>query len=359
MAKVGIVTFHSAHNFGAVLQCLALKTVLRDMGHDVSVIDHRNPKIEQCYSLEQGVSKNIGVFRKLRRYLSLRLTYRRRVSRYNKYEYFINKYILNTSTTKTSIENYDWIVWGSDQIWRWDLIGDDLFYWGQCGPEKVQKITYAASAGKLDSHFYNNLKYLKEFKAISVRESNLKDILNGEGLQADVSLDPSLLLSCRQWEEVVDIPKTDSSPYILVYAMRNRNKVIKLAKSIAKQENIEIKEIFNSYISPQFTMKKYSDAGPLDFLSLIRNAKYVVTDSFHGTAFSIIFNRSFITIRLNDGHDGRAESLLNSLGLSDRMKEDIEGYREKIEYSEINANLAKLKSDSINYLKKNINGSLF
>lgn len=357
MAKVGIVTFHSAHNFGAVLQCLALKTVLRDMGHDVSVIDHRNPKIEQCYSIEQVIPKNTGIVKRLRHSLSLRITYRCRLSRYNKYERFIETYILSPNDPKVSIEDYDCIVWGSDQIWRWDIIGDDLFYWGECGSDKVRKIAYAASAGKMDSHFNQNIKYLKGFKAISVREPSLKKFLESEGYRVNVTLDPSLLLTKRQWEEILDIPKVCLKPYILVYSMRNRNKVMEMAQRIAKRENVEIKEIFSSFISPRFIMKEYGDGGPLDFIALVRDAKYVVTDSFHGTAFSMIFNRQFITVRLNDGHDGRAEALLDSTGLSERMKESIEGYEKQIDYSRINNVLEKLRSDSIAYLKNNIDSS--
>lgn len=357
--KIGIVTFHSAHNFGAVLQCLALKTVLKNMGHDVSVIDHRNPNIEQCYAIEQPIPENTGAVQKIRQWISLILTYKCRSSRYNKYDSFIKKYILSPANSPKTIEDYDCIIWGSDQIWRWDIVGDDLFYWGKCGTEKVRKISYAASAGKMDSHFNQNIKYLDEFKAISVREPELKKVLNKAGYKVDISLDPSLLLTCRQWDEILDVPRYDSKPYIFVYSMRNRIKVIEIAERIAQKENIEIKEIFNSFISPRHIMKEYCDGGPLDFISLIRNAKYVVTDSFHGTAFSIIFNRQFITVRLNDGHDGRAEALLDSTGLSNRMKEDIVGYEKQIDYSRINNALEKLKSDSFNYLKNNIDSCPF
>lgn len=353
MAKVGIVTFHSAHNFGAVLQCLALKTVISDLGHDVTVIDHRNPEIEQCYAVKQMISKSFGDILQIKQKIANFLTYFRRISRFNKYQNFINKYILSKESDRP-LEKYDSIVWGSDQIWRWDIIKDDLFYWGKCGSERTHKITYAASAGKIDEHFDKNIRYLKEFNAISVREPDLKDYLFAKGISSEISLDPTLLLSQKEWERILPIQKSDTDPYILVYSMRNRKKVKDLALKISEKEGLKIIEIFSSFISPRYILKKHSDGGPIDFISLIHGAKYVITDSFHGTAFSIIFNRQFITVRLNDGLDNRSEGLLNSLGIPDRMKLGIDGYNIPIDYTKVNGKLTEIKSSSISYLKKNI-----
>lgn len=353
MAKVGIVTFHRAHNFGAVLQCLALKTVISNLGYDASVIDHRNPEIEQCYAIKQPIPDGLGTILKVKKWISKYLTYYRRISRFFKYDSFINKYILSPDSNLPT-EKFDCIVWGSDQIWRWDIIKDDMFYWGDCGSEKPRKITYAASAGKINDCFDQNLNYLKRFDAISVRETVLKNHLLSKGISSVVTLDPTLLLSPKEWERILQISKYEEKPYLLVYSMRERKKVIGIARQIAKKENLDIIEIFNSYVSPKNIMNKYSNGGPMDFLSLIHDASIVVTDSFHGTAFSVIFNRQFITVRLNDGLDSRAEGLLKSIGLCERMKQDSKGYETWIDYTIVNEKLDRLKTFSINYLKENI-----
>lgn len=352
MAKVGIVTFHNAHNFGAVLQCVSLKSVISNLGHEVSVIDHRNPEIEKSYTLKQYFD-GTNIMQRLKWSLSQQLTYLRRKQRYKKYNDFINTYILcdlDFNRKKT----YDCIVWGSDQIWSWNIIKDDNYFWGECEFENVRKISYAASAGKITSYFDKNLEYLKQFKALSVRENSLKNYLIKKGIKSEVSLDPTLLLSKEEWKAILPIYPQIKSDYILVYSMRNRKKVLKLAKEIAKREGLKIIEVFNSYLSPKNIFKKYSSSGPLDFISLIYHANFIVTDSFHGTAFSIIFNKQFLTVRLNDGHDNRAEDLLNLLDIPYKLQDKVINYNNTIDYSKVNVKLELLKDCSIRYLEKSI-----
>ena len=316
--KVGIVTFHRAHNFGAVLQCFALKTVLESLGHDVHVIDHRNDAIERCYNLISRPYYRGSLPYSVRSMVSNIIKAPISGTRMFRFNSFIYKYILDNKHTGGIWNGYDCIVWGSDQIWQWNIIRDDLCFWGEIPNKDVKKITYAASAGKLNEQFENNIPYLANFKKISVREKDLKTHLSEKGIDSEVVIDPTLLLTKEEWERHLPLKTLETSPYLLVYSMRNPKATLEMARKVAAKKGLRIVEIFNNYFGIKDYLQKYNAAGPIEYVSLFRNADFIVTDSFHGTAFSVIFNRQFITLRHNDGHDNRAASLLESVGLSDR-----------------------------------------
>lgn len=354
--KVGIVTFHRAHNFGAVLQCFALKNVLENLGHEVDVIDHRNSHLEKPYHLfPHGFWKG-GLLSSFKSVISDSITLNQRHKRITNFNSFIGSHLLPRDS-KTDIWNgYDCIVWGSDQIWQWNIIHDDKCFWGEVPNKTVRKVTYAASSGKINKHFEDNLPLLSNFNAISVREKDLHDYLSEKGIQTKIVLDPTLLLEKSDWERLLPLNNLERFPYLLVYAMRNRKNTLKIARKVSQETGLRIVEIFNNYISPRYIFQKYCHADPIKFLSLFSNADYVVTDSFHGTAFSIIFNRQFITVKHNDGHDNRAESLLLSVGLTDRHKQ-VSDYitLPTIDYAIPNSLWAALREDSVSFLKDNIN----
>lgn len=351
--KVGIVTFHHAHNFGAVLQCLALKTIVSDLGHDATVIPHINKRIANAYRLHNPLYQiKHGLFSCLKSCIGFSATLIPKTKRIKKFNSFIERYLLDSNIKDDSCKDYDCIIYGSDQIWRAGLTDNDLFYWGKSDGNNVKKISYAASAGVIEENFKTNIELLKDFSAISVREAELNDYLINKDFDTQLSLDPTLLLDRKRWSEIIPIKSHMDKPYILVYAMRNKDKVLKVAEDISKKENLQIKEILNNNMSWREALMEYNDGDPLDFISLIHNATYVVTDSFHGTVFSIIFNKQFVTVELKDGHDNRAKSLLASLNIENRMSETGSTYNEKINYNEVDLKLSALKQDSIKFLTK-------
>lgn len=355
--RVGIVTFHRAHNFGAVLQCLALKAIVKDLGYDVCIVDHRNKKIEKYYKLHNPLNFKYGLLYCIKSSVNFLLTLIPKLNRIKKFKSFIDNYLIDSTIKTDSINSLDYIIYGSDQIWRGRLTGDDLFYWGEYNNTDVKKISYAASAGLIDESVDKNIELLKSFSSISVRENDLRDFLVSKGIDAQISIDPTLLLDKDRWSQILPIKSIHNKPYILVYSMRNRKKVRNVAEIISKKENIPVKEIFNNNISWREVLEPYNSGDPIDFLSLIKSAAYVVTDSFHGTAFAVIFNKQFVTVELNDGHDNRARSLLSSIGIADRMSEDGSNYELVIDYSKVNFKINNLKEESIKYLKRALNSN--
>lgn len=349
--KIGIVTFHRAHNFGAVLQCLALKTVLSDLGYVVCIVDHRNKKIEQFYELQNPINFEFGLIFCIKSVTNFCLTLIPKLLRIIKFKSFINKYLINSHSVQDSCGSIDCIVYGSDQIWRGELTDNDDFYWGRSYNENVKKISYSASAGFIDENFARNIDLLRDFSAISVRESDLKDTFDKNGIGATVTIDPTLLIDKDRWVKLIPLKPSVNKPYVLVYSMRNRKKVLDVAEHISGKEQMPIIEIFNNNISWREILEPYNAGDPIDFISLIKDATYIVTDSFHGTAFSVIFNKQFVTVELKDGHDNRAKSLLSILGIADRMSETGLNYYEEIDYCRVKKSLDIIKENSLNFLK--------
>lgn len=356
MKKVGIVTFHNAHNFGAVLQCLALKTVIRNLGYECNVINYENDKLTKGYSNKFQLKPNNGILSIAKKLVYFTLLYFIKEKRISKFKSFIDKYILDDSRRDDNLSGYDYIVYGSDQIWRGAFTDNDLFYWGKTDNTKCVKISYAASAGKFSDEIDSKLHLLHEFSAISVREKDFKDYLHYKGIDANLCIDPTLLLSKQRWMSLIPI-RNFSKPYIMVYSLRNPMKVLKVAKMISQKENMPIIEIFSNPSNYRCIFKEFNSGDPIDFLSLINGASYVVTDSFHGTVFSIIFNKQFVTVKLNDGNDNRSQSLLNELCLEERMSESGEKYNEPIDYSIVNSRLAVLRQKSMEFLEEALRGT--
>lgn len=325
--KIGILTFHCAYNFGAMLQCYALQEHLRMMEHDVVVINYRpvylGSKMPKFHIVRSIISPHV---------CSLSKTAKFRKS-YRKFREFEEKYFNLTNICKTSddiqsvSQSLDYVIFGSDQIWNAGINRNDLVWYGQglkANGGKVKFISYAASAGDAvfdRSQEINLVKYLSDFEAVSVREYQLKDKLSRllPNKKVDLVLDPTLMVDKSIWNKW-------SKPvlgykYILVYQARKGNNVYQIAQKLSRELNAKIVtfEIDNNKFS--FDCEQIV-ASPSEFVSLINNAECVLTTSFHGTAFSIITNTPFYTIRLNDGADGRNESLLKMLGLTDRFIDD-------------------------------------
>lgn len=353
MKKVGIVTFHHAHNYGAVLQCLALKIVIKNLGYEVYVVDHRNKLIEDVYRNNVSIDFSHGILKGIKSFVKKFLEFIPLNLRIRKFNSFIDKYLLGSNKGNDSCNIFECIVLGSDQIWKWSFT-QDKFYWGKCDNDSLKKLSYAASAGKLDKDIDRILPLVRHVEAISVREYDLNEYLISHGIKSEVTLDPTLLINKDQWIKNLPLYHAYPHAYILVYALRNRKSVLSVANRISSKENIPIIEIFNNSFPIRKLFDRYNHGDPIDFLSLINDANYVVTDSFHGTAFSVIFNKQFVTVQTNDGNDNRAMYLLNALGIPERMSESGLNYNSSIDYDQVNRNIDRLKDSSLEFLKRNL-----
>ena len=349
--KIGILTFHRAHNYGAVLQCYALQTYLQGQGHQVSVIDYYPSHFFTFYNWFQPQLLHVrNPFEFVRR---IKLINNKR-KRHQAFVQFIEQKLNLCPVSEIFEHAFDVIIVGSDQVWN-TVHGFDPFYWGAIKfPAQTRLISYAASMpDKLDEGNATLVRsMLNNFDAISVREASLKSILtvltDNQPIHQD--LDPTMLLKTADWQQLSSkriIPK----PYLLLYLVQYKPEVERIARQIAEERNLEM-----IYITPDVDFKTSPSvygASPEDFVSLFRYADFVVSASFHGTVFALQFSRPFLSYRMGIGRDARVANLLEPLGLLHHFTNNYDSsadYTCHIEESK----LESLRSLSYKYLKDSV-----
>lgn len=364
--KIGILTFHRAHNYGAMLQAYALHKVLKDRGHDVEFISYRHPQIENAYKpFLWSYIKGKGICTNMRNLLSVLLTFPRRLKRYKSFVSFSKKYIPESKAySKNELLSiqlpYDIVFFGSDQIWTTRFLGtfDDVF-WGEIHLKRGKKIAYAPSMEL--SHLTEKekkyiRKHIKNFDGISARETQMSELLETiTGVCVPSVLDPTILCRKNDYDTIVASSKRlPSEPYILVYQVGHYRQVDEIAKKVSEYLNCEIIEIGSDVLLHRTS--SYKDVyGPEDFVALIANAKFVVSCSFHGTAFSVNFHKPFYSVLIK-GIDSRATSFLSQVGLMQRGLRDVEDVNVEsllnIDYAKVDVYINKMREASMNYILK-------
>lgn len=318
--KIGIFTFHCAHNYGAMLQAYALQTYLISQGNDAYIVDYRPKyffKFYRPHSWAHWLSKKPS--KTLKKLISEPFLFRERTKRWNAFnEFHLNKYKLY-DYNKIKESKFDLLIFGSDQIWNKQLTNNsfDDNYWAT--GFNCPCISYAASMGNKPSEedFSTIARLLKNFKHISVRESDLVSQLSVL-INKPISLtcDPVFLLSKEEWANICT-PLQNKKPYVLCYNLQKSQECRNVAEMISNEKGYEIKEIIG-YISYDASPDALLSIGPAEFISYFLNASFIVTSSFHGTAFSLIFEKNFYTVGVKSAK-GRITSLLTMLGLQNRM----------------------------------------
>ena len=353
--KIGILTFHCAHNYGAVLQAYCLQEELKSYGYEVYIIDYRPKYLTKDiyrYSFKCWLSKSIkGLIQK---WTNEPFLISARLKRYSGFEWFINNNLCLYDYNKKSIEeHFDVLVFGSDQIWNPEITGgkfDDIFFGINTN---CHLISYAASTKYLPSKDKDK-NYLKtalsRFSSVSVREKELADKLTClTNINIKTVLDPTLLCGHIFLNKFSKISKRKKT-YIFIYELSHHAETIRIANSISKQIDADIVELEGSF-SAQRLFQKDMSVTPEEFVGYIANAACVLTTSFHGTALSIIFNKPFYAIRQNSSADGRIESILNAIGLQERfIKTGMDVRFENIDYTHANKKMERLRKQSKDFL---------
>lgn len=347
--RIGILTYHCAHNYGAVLQCYALQEYLKSLGHEVCVVHYRPTYLKYgLFIWYNWLSLNpIKCVKKIIRQLS---SFKSQYRRFKAFEKFIHKRLnVKSINLQSAQHDIDCFVFGSDQIWRKNGNQFDPIYFGEFKAAQGHKlISYAASMGldELSEIEREQIgKWLKNFSSITVRETSLKQLLSPlTDKRIEVVADPTFLLSRQEWGKIAKTPNINK-PYVLIYQVISNPLADEIAQTAARNLNAEIIEIASKIDSRPHTHRIVYTASPEEFLGWIMNARFVVTTSFHGTAFSVIFNKAFVSIKQNKPSDLRIESLLKSINLADRFIENIGQYS------------LRLNNDKYNYKKEFINNS--
>lgn len=366
--KIGIVTFHYSKNFGAMLQAYALKRTLEKNGFLSEFINYACRSDELNYKMPLKFSiKNIK--NPKRAILSFFENYYEKENHdsWNKFDLFMKENLeikdkLSLFPWQLLNSKYDAIICGSDQIWNPDVTkGLRREYFADIN-KTIRRIAYAASVGELSSiyDYSENIKTeIQKMDFVSVREDDLQKYLKEKlNIEAELVLDPTLLLNENEYKKILVEPKIEKKTYIVTYNISGiPNHVSKTSKKISKLFNIYNVEISGKLSFPsEKNYKRIATGGPSEFLGWIKNSKYVVTDSFHGVAFSIIMHKNFYYIP--NKRTRRVLSLLEMLGLTSRIvKEDLTNIDlNDINYSIIDKKLNQLRRKSIDFIIDSING---
>ncbi len=379
--KICILTHPLHNNYGGLLQAYALQKVLRDMGHDVvtdrdgywknyPILNFRDKLFARIVNLLAffGISRIIKT-------PSCTLNYT--IDNYNigiNNKRFVRRNIRTVSLfnnrslpSKCTIEKYDAFVVGSDQVWRSKYVEPSVYFLNFIKSDRIKKIAYAASFGvdNLDEYIPKELMDSKTgaklFDAISVREESGISICNNMlNVNAVQVLDPTMLLDKSAYlglisEQDIKVSDNTANCYILDKSKEKTDIINHICKKLGLEAIYSMPEPYN------ISKKNIKDSTYISistWLSRFRDAQFVVTDSFHGTVFSIIFNVPFVSIVNDDRGASRFISLLNMFGLENRMirsRKDLERIElENIDFKKVRHIQKEWKKKSLNYITNNI-----
>lgn len=343
MKDFNIITYHRSVNFGAVLQTFALQEFIRTLGFDVGIFDYRKPNVTNVnYTVRAKIS---GLLDTVVNNDSVRQEQKQ------KFEMFRTKYLnLNYSTDSRVF------ISGSDQVWNTGESFDSMYFL-QFLDSSVYKASYAASMGKVfvaDSKKELVKKYIDDFDAVSVREDGLRDYLSEAfSKEAIVHSDPTLLHDMSFYEKYTQPIEGMPEKFILAYILHIPKNINKLLKYLKKETGLDVVLLDNSGKVGLFVNNNYfvKNADPCEFLWLFKNTQCVVTSSFHGTCFSLIFEKEFYSI-VNPASPGRITSLLSKFGMKPVSESDkVFERNNNIDWDHVKDILNKERKKSADYIQ--------
>lgn len=342
LKKVGIITFHGARNYGAVLQAYALQKKLSEHFPQTEIINYQNPGIARELRLWNNTWGGVKGF--MRALLGAVFRFRKKSAfdAFLKHELVLSSAV-DENTIKQYASKYDIVITGSDQIWNTELTAGDMHYFlSFCGNDQI-KISYAASFGDKKIELSETVKkLLSEFTLITLREDTmLEEVKKTAMCPIGLACDPSLLLEASEWKRMCS-ERLLNKKYVFLFMIDDSKELRKYAQEYAEKNQLIL-------VSNKNDFHFFCHPSPKDFLSWILYADHIFTNSFHGTVFSILFHKKFVShLKNNKGMPKkRIILLLEQLGLSyrntDNAQFDIE-QDENWEY--IDEKLRQIKSES-------------
>jgi len=367
--KIGILTFHCSHNYGAMLQAYATQTFLKNKTKEnVKIIDYKPMSSVNAYK----ILKTPKSLKQIIKFCIQLVQYRKLKKRWDAFEKFYDDMFDKTQRyfsyeeLKQNPPDCDVVISGSDQVFNPKNKNTEVYYLDFLKNSDKRLATYAPSFGyttipedkkEMIQASLNRIDFLssREFEGCSI----IKELT---GRTVDCVLDPVFLLQPEEWRgAMVSSFKKPLSSYILVYALVGYKKQMAIAHKIKKYLKLPIVLVSGGGNTPFSTADKIIyGTGPKEFVQLFANADYVVTDSFHGTAFSIIFNKPFFSIIVLPRAASRITSLLERIDLNERTMFDVRELAKaelEVDFRKPNQLLQKERMDSIKYLKRSISMS--
>lgn len=357
MKKVGIVTFHQALNYGAKLQAYALQKFLDSIGIENDIIDYT------CRFMYTRLIRpiRVGKKHKLKSFVRSLITMKQVGIDRRKSVQFRQKYMklsrpFDAVSIKEAADDYSLFIAGSDQVWSPDCVGfDKVYFLDFAKPE--QKYSYAASIAVKELPEEKKGEYkrlLSDFQLFSVREKSaaniIKELLSRE---AEINIDPTLLLTAQQWDEMASSPICE--PYIFLFNVKKSIRLIEYAKELSHKTGLRIYYLQKERIHRVKGVTYLDPVMANEFVGLIKNAEYVCTNSFHATAFSVIYRKKFaVELDVQGGRNIRSEELLNILGIKNHeiKKNFSPNPDEPVDWKNVEKVLTRQRDKSISYFDK-------
>lgn len=359
--KTGLVTFYHIHHYGALLQAAATERAVESLGSQCEIIDYYVNQDNGLFRKPTGVGSAAADAHTALHYKALK-------ARYQRFETFAKDHLRVSAHRFESLEElrsavlpYDLILSGSDQIWNPKIFPDGRFdpvFFGAFSQRR--RIAYAPSFGipHIPEGMEEELRgYLKQFSHISVRERQGQRIVKDlTGQEVPVVLDPTLLLTRDQWSAMAAPPGL-SGGYILCYCISRPGALAPYIHQLAEKTGLPVVQLCGIRQKVHPRARCVLDAGPAEFLSLFQNASYVCTNSFHGTVFSVQFQKPFFTAvapgELAEPESSRTFSILSRLGLTERIigKGDTAGWEDAIDWTAVESRLDLARQSSLDYLR--------
>jgi polysaccharide pyruvyl transferase WcaK-like protein len=365
--KIGIITYHAAHNFGSALQAYATQEFIKKLGCAPKIINYIVPAHYEFYRLYRTKYGERALLNDITRLPFQKL----RLERINKFDRFAHDYFdlterVTDPTKAIQQENtFDVMVSGSDQIWNKHSCELEISDWKYMTPFLLKgfqgkKVSYASSIGRMNrDELEVILPELKKFDAISMREESSCHKLNDLGISSVNVLDPTFLLQAKEWIEKLGLYKTEEK-YVIYYSLKDKAQfdeylpiLIKLSEHY-HQKVLVITPYFDKYRLPKNFVRGIN-IGPVEFMNALYNSCCVVTDSYHGTILAINFNRSVFSICPKDGAEFRKTEILKKLRMESRIitkPEEVLVTDQNIDYSCIVSILEDQRAESSVYLKQ-------
>ena len=361
--KAGLVTFYHIHHYGALLQAAATERAVEHFGWDCEIIDYFVNQDNALFKRPTGLGSAAHDAHTALHYQALS-------ERYRRFEKFSRDHLRISDRRYGRFDElaegplpYDLILSGSDQIWNPKIFPDGRFdpvFFGTFSQKR--RIAYAPSFGvpTIPEGMQAELKgYLDGFSHLSARETQGSAIIRDiAGKDAPVVLDPTLLLTADQWDSMADHPANyPKGGYILCYCISRPGALTPYLERLHQETGLPVVQLCGIRQKVHPKAKQIMDAGPAEFLGLFQNAAYVVTNSFHGTVFSVQFHRPFFTTvspaELSAPERSRTVSILSRLGLANRVigKGDTAELLDPVDWEAAEAALTAARKDSLNYLQ--------
>lgn len=360
--KIAVITRHAITNYGSLLQALATQVTIEKLGYECEIVNYIR-KDESYKNHEKTLLKRKAEWNRnpVKKLVYLLLRQPESCLAGKKFECEQNKYLKLSKLYVSQDELIndrpyaDVYMTGSDQVWGPTEDGSyDSSYCLSFVPDSVKKIAYAASFGHTDMTeelcaYYK--KWLRGYEHIAVREDSAVNFLNTIDINAQQVIDPTLLLTREEWGKYVG--EKIEKKYVLVYQLHNDKRLGEYAQKVAKEKGLPLLRVSASLHQITRPGKFIWCPSIKNFLSYVKNAECMITDSFHGTAFAINFNTSFVEVLPNNNTGTRNMSILRLTGLSNRIlkDDDVDLAMTTIDFSETNRILEKKREESIEILK--------